>query len=112
MESKIPNSEQAWIPTEKLVNYLLSNVHPVGRSKAGFFRSCGYSESNLDVLKRDLLSVLIRSTSADLAESQFGRKYLVRGSVITPTGKTIEIQTVWIIESHDPRPRFVTAYPK
>jgi len=31
---KLPNFQNAFVPSEKLANYLLSEIHPVGRSEA------------------------------------------------------------------------------
>jgi len=38
---KLPNSENAVVPPEKLRDYILSPVHPVGRFKSAFFRGLG-----------------------------------------------------------------------
>ena len=38
----LPNAEDAYIPPEKLTDYLLLETHAVGKSKAKFFRSHGY----------------------------------------------------------------------
>jgi hypothetical protein len=108
---KLPNSNLAWIPAEKLAHYLLSTTHAIGKTKARFFRLCGYSESNLDVFARDLLDIAASGSVVDIVESDFGRKYIVRGKVKSPAARVVELQTVWIVEMADLRPRFVTAYP-
>jgi len=38
---KLPDREKAYIPLLKIKDYLLSETHPIGKSKAKFFRSCG-----------------------------------------------------------------------
>lgn len=43
----LPNAEDAYIPWEKLTDYLLSETHAVGKAKARFFRAHGYNENNL-----------------------------------------------------------------
>ena len=40
----LPNSDRAVIEGAKLFDYLLSRAHPVGRFKARFFESLGYSQ--------------------------------------------------------------------
>src|SRR5262249_40607776 len=45
---ELPNREQAYVPRKKLTDYLLSETHPEGRSKAIFFRGHGYNENYVD----------------------------------------------------------------
>jgi hypothetical protein len=78
---RLPNGEQAFIPIEKLSGYLLSETHPTGQSKARFFRALGFTAEHADVL------------------------------IVAPDGRQVLVQTVWIIEPGESRPRFVTAYP-
>jgi hypothetical protein len=107
----LPNADQAIVPAEKLTNYLLSETHPVGKLKARFFRSLGYDERNVDLL-REQLREIARSgvVSKKFDPSPYGTKYIVDGQLISPTGGQVLIRTVWVIEPGQP-PRFVTAYP-
>jgi hypothetical protein len=41
----------------------------------------------------------------------YGTRYIVEGEVSPPSGTTVRILTVWVIELNDKHPRFVTAYP-
>ena len=50
----LENKEQAYIPVAKLLDYLLSETHPVGKSKAKYFRSLGFNETNIGSLKQGL----------------------------------------------------------
>ena len=43
--------------------------------------------------------------------SPYGTKYLIDGDIATPIGITARLRTVWVVEPHNKRPRFVTAYP-
>jgi hypothetical protein len=43
--------------------------------------------------------------------SRYGTKYIIDGEIVTPIGTTVRLRSVWVVESHDERPRFVTAYP-
>jgi hypothetical protein len=58
-----------------------------------------------------LCAIARTADNAVLSTSPHGQKYVVVGTVQSPTGRTALVQTVWIIESDDDRPRFVTAYP-
>jgi hypothetical protein len=107
----LPNSEKAVVSNGKLTNYLLSRSHLVGRWKASFFRSIGFNEKNVNELKDALLDVAQRGEVKNTKTSAFGVKYIVEGKIFAPNGKTVSIQTVWVVESGEKRPRLVTAYP-
>lgn len=51
---KLPKAESAKIDRAKLVRYLLSEGHPVGRWKAKFFRGIGFDERNVKSLEKGL----------------------------------------------------------
>lgn len=108
---ELPNAEAAIISPEKFREYLLSPTHPIGRYKAALFRLYGYRQDRWDVLENDIRSIL--TNSADVLEStEYGTKYVVRGSITGPGGRTLAIVTVWIILTSEDAPRFVTAYPE
>jgi hypothetical protein len=107
----LPNPEKAIVPNEKLTNYLLSKSHLVGRWKASFFRSIGFNETNVNELKDALLDVAKRGEVKSTTTSAFGVKYVVEGKIFTPNRKNVIIQTVWVVELGEIRPRLVTAYP-
>ncbi len=108
---KLPNFENAIVPPEKLRDYILSSAHPIGRFKSVFFRGLGYSAETYERLESDIRALLV--AEAELAEAnKFGSKYLVRGSLSGPNGRSGLIVTVWIIISGEDAPRFVTAYPE
>ncbi|MCK4728450.1 MAG: hypothetical protein KAT27_05975 [Desulfobacterales bacterium] len=107
----LPNHEQAYIPEPKLTKYLLSETHAVGRAKAKYFRSLGYTEANADQLADALLMIAKPKGVSQEVTTPYGTKYVVEGDLFTPIGTTVRIRTVWVVESHDERPRFVTAYP-
>ena len=107
----LPNAENAVVPPEKLTDYLLSKSHLVGRWKANFFRSMGFNETNVNELKDALIDVAKTGEVKSTITSAFGIKYVVEGRIAAPNGKVSVIQTVWVIESGEVRPRLVTAYP-
>lgn len=108
---KLPNSEQAIIPPTKLSHYLLSTDHPQGRFKAAFFRTMGYTMSNSRHLAAALLEHATALDISDAQDTKFGIRYIVDGPLSTPSGRTPLVRTVWIIETGQTIPRFVTAYP-
>jgi uncharacterized protein DUF6883 len=108
---KLPNREHADIPSSKLQGYLLSGTHPIGKAKAGFFRAIGFTESFTDQLERALCIIAYSEDVKEVIESPYGTKYILEGEIETPTGRTVKVRTVWIIDAGQDHPRFVTAYP-
>jgi hypothetical protein len=107
----IPNASSAYIAPEKLTDYLLNEQHPVGGSKAKWFRSLGYDLANPTVLEQDLLGLVRDSEDYTEKDSPFGTKYVVSGKISAPNGDEANLTTVWIIEPSENQPRLVTAYP-
>jgi hypothetical protein len=93
------------------VEYLLSPTHPIGKSKSRFFLGHGFSEENVADLEQRLLAVARDGPVASVVSSPHGIKYVVDGTVATPAGPSVMLRTVWIIETGDVYPRFITAYP-
>lgn len=107
---KLPNSEHALIPREKISGYLLSSTHITGKFKAAFFRAQGYSQVHWKGLEKDIRSIL--ENDAKYGENtEYGQKYEVRGHITGPTGKSFLLVTVWIILYGENVPRFITAFP-
>lgn len=104
---KLPNHKNAYIPKEKLTDYILSETHPVGSSKAKFFRGLGFNETNVDKLAKLLLRIAKENDVKNVRKFSYGTNYIVEGTI----GKTVKIITVWFIKTEKGRPSFVTAYP-
>ena len=108
---ELPNKSRAQVPLEKIVNYLLSETHSVGKSKAKYFRSYGFDDENASDLANGLLTIAQNSQVESSERSPYGTKYVVDGELETSNGDMIQVRTIWIIENDDDTPRFVTAYP-
>ncbi|ETX00772.1 MAG: hypothetical protein ETSY1_09950 [Candidatus Entotheonella factor] len=108
---QLPNRFQAYIPSQKLSAYLLSETHPVGRDKAKFFRTLGFNENNLHLLEQGLLTIAHHATAQAVVDSPHGTKYVLEGILHTPDRRSPRIRTIWILETGEKNPRFVTAYP-
>jgi hypothetical protein len=101
----------AYIPKAKIVDYLLSDSHPVGRFKARFFRSIGYSISTPETLEDALLSIAFSNSEKREVASPHAVKFIVDGTIRSPDDNIIRLRTVWIMDNERNAPRFVTAYP-
>ncbi|OIN90356.1 MAG: hypothetical protein AUJ21_08315 [Anaerolineae bacterium CG1_02_58_13] len=108
---ELPNRLAAYVPIEKITEYLLSESHAVGKSKAKFFRSFGFDEINVTLFEQRLLHIAHAGSVSEIKETTFGVKYIIDGTLETPRGVIIPLRTVWIIETGEEQPRFITAYP-
>src|SRR5690606_24964500 len=107
----LPNPNKAIIEPAKIRDYLLSPDHPVGRYKAAYFRSLGYSKETWQYLEADIRR-LATFDATRIEVSDYGEKFTVRGTLVAPNGKSASTITVWIVRSGEDFPRFVTAYPE
>jgi hypothetical protein len=108
---KLSNSENAYVPLAKLIDYLLSETHSVGKAKAKLLRSVGFDEANVQMLKKGLLEIARTKDAVEVITTPHGVKYVIDGDMSTPVGLVIKMRTIWIIDKGQERPRFVTAYP-
>ena len=72
---KLPRNRDAVILDGKLAAYLLSDTHPVGKAKAKYFRSLGYSIANADQLKDDALVKSPKNTFFEICDSTISISY-------------------------------------
>lgn len=108
---QIPNHAQAYVQHNKLAGYLLSETHPIGKAKAKFFRALGFDETNLKALEQALLNLAKTHAVHATVTTVHGTKYIIIGAIYTPSGKTVSILTVWIVDTGEDAPRFITARP-
>jgi hypothetical protein len=107
---KLPNASAARVDLEKLTEYLLSETHPVGRTKAEFFQALGFTRDRPAELLAALLKLARSAEVVDQALTPFGIKYVIDGRITGPKGSAA-VRTVWFIERKRAAPRLVTAYP-
>jgi hypothetical protein len=108
---KLPDLERAFVRPEKITRYLLSENHPVGRHKARFFSSFGFSLSSWRQLETALLNHATQHEVAQVEATPFGTAYTVDGPLPAPDGRAPQVRTVWFAETSQTAPYFVTAYP-
>ena len=118
---KLPNRKNAIIEKRKFTHYLLSLTHPKGKSKAKFFRSIGFNETNIEKLKRALLQVgrsnevigTRKEKKVDKITSEVIAiiKYDIDGLIDAPDGGRYKVKTIWAIEADDGIPYLATARP-
>ena len=106
----LPHRDRAIVSREKIVDYLLNPGHPDGASKAAFFLAMGFQPEKWQVLA-SAFQQLAHREEVVCVDSQHGSKYIVRGEIDTPNGRTVAIRTVWIVDEGNEVPRLVTAFP-
>lgn len=114
---KLPYRNRAFIPPEKINNYLLSLTHEKGRHKAIRFGKLGFSEANTSLFEKTLLGIAhtcnvdkIEDMINKKTEECVGKKYTIISPVIGPN-ETINIKTVWGIDNNKRKPRLITVNP-
>ena len=95
----------------KVRDYLLSRSHPIGRFKAVFFLSLGYTADDWAQLAFDLVQIAHDLDAEDVGSNPFGTKYAVRGTLSGPN-RSGSVVTIWFVRHSEDFPRFVTAYPQ
>jgi hypothetical protein len=107
---RVPNAELAHVDEDKILHYLLSDTHPVGRAKAEFFRSLGFAVDQPDELRKALLALVRLEEVVVEVRTDYGEKYAVDGMIVGRDGAA-RVRTVWIVDRGATVPRLITAYP-
>lgn len=108
---QLPHAWQAVVPRAKITDYLLAVQHPTGGSKAVLFLKHGFRREDADLLRLRLKELAIQGQVSETVSTRYGTKYVVDGSVSTPSGNRLWLRSVWITPKGQTAPRFVTAYP-
>ena len=108
---KLPYRANATIAEAKITQYLLSETHEDGKSKADFFLRFGFSVPEWEIMRDALLDHAARHEVASVLETTRGKHYAVEGKLSTPSGSRPLVRTVWALETGSETPRLITAYP-
>jgi hypothetical protein len=107
---QIPGADRAVVKPEKIRDYLLDQTHPVGRSKAQFFATLGYSKWHWPELAQTFKELALEDAALGQT-SPHGQKYEIHATLSGPSHRFAEVVVVWIVLHEEDFPRFVTAYP-
>lgn len=99
------------VPEEKIIDYLLSETHPIGSRKADFFKALGFTRENHSLLRVQLVSLGRFNEIVKEMETPHGTKFVIDGAIVTPKGQDAFIRTIWIRDKNSDVIRLVTAYP-
>jgi hypothetical protein len=71
----------------------------------------GFERERWEILAGALKTMVAESKAATVTESPHGKKYLVVGQILSPTGKSAQVKSIWIVDKNQDTARLVTAYP-
>lgn len=108
---KLPEGANAVVAEDKVRGYLLAAANPRSRGKPAFFRALGFGLENWEVLRDTLLEIAATGEASESRPNPFGRKFEIHATLTGPNARTAQVCTIWIVESGESIPRFVTAYP-
>ena len=109
---KLPWADEAVISEAKFKEYLLSEEHPLGRTKAHVLKRFGYTSESWIILAKDLRTLARENDVVLIETSPFGTRFVVDGLLHTPNGRELLLRSVWFIDIYGGIPHFVTAYPR
>jgi len=96
------------IARAKLTEYLLRPRDD--HDKAGFLALAGYTADKADRLEADLRSQLLLLDAASAGQTIYGEKFIVRGGLTGPNGRTLKVLSVWMFEKATGFTKFITLY--
>ena len=105
------NVTSAGLSEEKFRLYLLNRLHPVGRGRAVFFESVGFSAGRWSVLASAILEYAKKNQVSESIPNEHGIKYIIDGKLESPDQRNPLIRSIWFVEKGTELARFVTAYP-
>ena len=108
---KLPNYENAIVPRRKIVDYLLSDSHPRGRTKAKFFKTFGFRRENWQVLAEALIEHAANYDAVFIETTDHGLCYNVVGELRTPSGRSPIVLSGWFFDNGSEIPRLISAFP-
>lgn len=104
---KLPSD--SLIAREKLSAYLLRPRDD--HDKAGFLALAGYSTAAPGRLEADLRMQILPLEASPAGSTVYGDKFVIRGSLRGPNGRTLRILSVWMLEKASGLTKFITLYP-
>jgi len=108
---KLPNRDKAIVPEEKITSYLLDVEHENGRGKAVSLIYFGFSVAKWEVLAHALIRHANEHEIVKQEVTRFGTRYVIEGTLQTPSQRTPQVRVVWFIPKDKQEPRLATAYP-
>ncbi len=99
-------------PKAKLLIIYFRRPTPLARQRPSISKCWAIdSQDNSEELKDALASIALDNEVTEMVDTPFGKKYIIDGDLVAPSGKRARVRTIWILETGKEVPCFVTAYP-
>ena len=109
---RVPNADQAIVPSRKITQYLLDLTSPKGHDKAVVFIHFGFSMAQWEKLEIQLLRHVLYNDVSKVENRGDLTIYVVAGFIETPSNRPLLLRSVWKVEQGQTVPYLVTAYPE
>ena len=108
---KLPGGGDVLIEERKVLEYLLSRTHPVGRFKARVFAALGFESKDAEAFIGELRRIAAVGEVSEVVGTSFGEKHIVPGDLKGSLGE-LPVLTVWFVERGQDRARLITVRPR
>lgn len=108
---KLPNAPKAIVDEGKVKNYLLNINHRRGGAKAKLFQLFGYSSNKYQKLIEDIRTYHLDKDVTVITDTIYGMRYEIKAELNTPSGKKLNVRSVWQIDIGNDIPRLITLIP-
>lgn len=98
----------ARIAPEKLSDYLLRVRDD--HDKSGLLALAGYRASEAGRLEKDIREQLLPLEAVAAGEDRYGWRYIIRGTLTGPNGRSLAVLSVWMQEKATGVTKFITLY--
>jgi hypothetical protein len=103
-------ADEAIIPNEKLVNYLL--VLRVEDDKSKFLAQAGFTLENPTALDNAIRKLISDNDAIQDKVNEYGEYFRVVGDLLGVNERILKVVTIWIVKANsDGKYRFVTLKP-
>lgn len=107
---QLPNAEKAFVDDQKLIDYCLSDSHPIGKHKAKVFKSAlNYGLENFTELKNAILAGVNTERATLTHSNQYGNYYVLDLWIMNHP-KQARVRTSWIVKRDEDFPRLTSCY--
>ena len=96
------------IASGKITDYLLRLRKD--HDKSGFLALAGYAPSDAVRLESDIRAQLLPLEAIAAGEDRYGLRYIIRGTLMGPNGRSLPVLSVWMKEKATGVTKFITLY--
>jgi hypothetical protein len=79
--------------------------------KSRWLVKAGYTVENWQELENDLRVYILSTEATPIESTKYGQMDEIRGNLVGPNGKTLQVCTIWMTETATGITKFITMYP-